>query len=75
MFECAGECARLAVEIDDIEAVEVGNVELADAEPGEGQQVGAADTAKAGDGHAPAAQALLLGARQPANVAGEGAFI
>ncbi|MNT73399.1 hypothetical protein D3C72_2120980 [compost metagenome] len=46
-------------------------MESADAQPRQGQQVHAADTAHAGNGHALAAQAVLLRLRDPAQVAGK----
>ena len=64
--------AGLAVHVLDAEAVEVGDVELPDAQPGQCQQMEAADTPEPGDGNAPGAQGQLLPLRGPAQVAAEG---
>jgi hypothetical protein len=64
--------AHLPVEVGQIEAVEVGNMESAYAEAGQREQVDAAHAAHAGNGDALAAQYALLGRRDPAEVAYKG---
>ena len=42
--------AHLAVEIGDFEFIQIGDIEPADAEPGQNQQMGASHPAHSGDG-------------------------
>ena len=63
--------AGLAVDVDHVEAVEVGDVKTADAQAGERDQMDAAHAAHAGNGHRLVAQRLLLPRRHPADVAVE----
>src|SRR5471032_3176149 len=67
--------AGLAVEVDDIEGIEVGDAEGAHPEPRQRQQMYAPHPAHAGDGDPLAAQALLLGLADPAQIAGESLLI
>jgi hypothetical protein len=55
--------------------VEIGDMEIGDAQARQGQQVDAADAAAAGDGDALAAQDLLFCRRYPADIAGKRLFI
>jgi hypothetical protein len=55
-----------------LEAVEVGEGETADAQTRQGEQMGAADAAQTGDRHAFGAQHLLLALGDPAQVSLEG---
>ena len=58
--------AGLAIEIGDVEGVEIGEMGLADAEACQRQQMDSTDAAESGDRDALAAQALLLeGVTQP----------
>ena len=63
--------ADLPVEVHDVETVEIGDAERADAEPRQGQQMDAADAAHAGDRHPLEPQGLLLPLGQPTDVAVE----
>ncbi len=67
--------ARLAVEVRQLEAVEVSDAEPPDPEAGERQQVTATDAAHARNRDTTAAQPLLLGLGHPAKVAVEGAVV
>ncbi len=63
--------AGLPVEVRERETIEVGDVEVADAEPRQRQQVATADAAEAGDRDAAAAQSLLLGLGHPSEISRE----
>ena len=61
--------AGLTVEIGEIEGIEVRDVESANAETRERQQVDAADAAQSSDGHALELQRALFSRSNPTNVA------
>jgi hypothetical protein len=67
--------ADLAIEVDDVEGVEVGDMKPCHAQAGQCQQVYAADPAAAGDGDALAAQGLLFCRCYPADIARKRLFI
>ena len=67
--------AHLAIEVLDFEVIEIGEIEVADAEPGQRQKVRAAGAAESGDDDALGAQDLLLRKRDPADVAIESVAI
>ena len=71
LAQAAHRGADLPIEIGDLKAVEVSDVELADAESGEGEQVEAANAAHAGDGDPFVAQDRLLGLSDPADIPGK----
>lgn len=54
-----------------LEVIEVGDVEGADTEPGQGEQMRPADPAEAGDGDAGACQRALLICGYPSDIARE----
>ena len=66
---------RLAIEVGQSEAVEVGNRERSDAQPREREQIDAADAAQAGDADPRILQPLLLGFGHPAEIAREGGVV
>ena len=73
--EGADRGAELAVEVGELEAVGVGDVERADAQAGEGDEVDSPDPSHPDDRHPAAPEPLLLlWADEPA-VAGEGPFV
>ncbi len=67
--------AGLTIEVGELETVEIGDMEAADAEPRQGQEMRAADAAEPGDRYPLAAQDLLLGRRDPTEVAAEGFLV
>ena len=66
----AGNCrTNLAVEIDNVERVKIGNVERTDAKSHKRQEVNAADAAHAGDSYTLAPKNILLFRGDPTDVA------
>ena len=67
--------ADLAIEVREIEGIELGEIERADPESRERQQMKAADAAEARDRNALPTQRRLLGLGHPADVAGERSIV
>ena len=65
----------MAIEVGQLEVVQIGDIESADAQTGQGEQVTATDTAEASDGDTPGSQQGLFGFRNPADVAGKGSIV
>ena len=67
--------AHLAIEVGDVEGIEIGHVEIADAQARQREQMHAANTAESGNRHALVAQHRLLGMGHPADVTGKGVVV
>ena len=61
----------LPIEVVDFEVIEIRQMKSTDTQPRQREQVSAADAAESGDGHALGAQRVLLGFRNPADIAVE----
>ena len=67
--------AGLAIEVDQVELVEVGHMEVADSQPCQSQKMNPAGAAQTGNGDLFATQRLLLVRGEPAKVTAEGLVV